>query len=860
MPGGAAIRIVVALAALALWGSLSPTASAQIRFDLPAQPLAQALTSLGSLANLNIYFDPALVEGYQAPALKANLDADEALTRLLAGTPLHAVRVDANTVRVVVNSTDKHAQGTHPPDTARVHPPPDMHLAYAGDSQAVNSKAGKKGRAARARHSRSTDNAAHSPDLAEVVVSAQKRDEFLQDVPVPVTALSAPQLTSSDQLRIQDFYSSVPGLSVTPANQSTQLLSIRGITTGGVTNPTVGVTVDDVPYGASTNVGGALVVPDIDPGDLTRVEVLRGPQGTLYGASSMGGLLKFVTVDPSTDALRGHIEAGVDSVYAASQAGYALRGSLNLPVGDRFAIRASGFTHLDPGYIDNPVLGNKGLNEQRVYGGRLSSLWHPTDTLSLKLSAMYQETRGNGSNVVEVPTPGYPQTATLGDLQQNDLRNTGGYNRKAQAYSATLTARLGRFDLTATSGYNVNQFHDSFDYTFGYSALAQQFLGPSGVAILNYNRADKFTQEVRLTAPLGGHIEWLLGGFYTHEKSIFSEDILAVDPTTAAIAGTLLRVPIPTRYDEYAGFTDFTLHLTDRLDIQIGARESEIRQDFSETESGAIIGVTPITIPDTDTNASAFTYLVTPRYKLTTDLMVYVRLASGYRSGGTNPLPGRGTPPQYSPDKNHDYDLGVKGDLFEHRLTVDASLYYIDWQDIQLQLYNAQTTGNYNTNGGRAKSQGIELTLEARPVDSVTLAAWASWDDAVLTENFPLNSTAVGASGDRLPNTARFSAHLSFDGQLPLWAGVTGFAGGSVSYVGNRQGLFTSQPQRQYFPAYARTDLHAGTNFNSWTTTFYINNLADKRGLLSGGLGVYPPFGFYVIQPRTIGLSLSRTF
>lgn len=860
MPGVAVSRIVAALAALALWGFLSPPATAQIRFDLPSQPLAQALTRLGSLANLNIYFDSTLVDRYQAPELKANLSADEALTRLLAGTPLRAVHVDANTIKVIANPTDKHAQETHTPDTGRASTTIDTHLAYAGDSQSLNAQPGPKSPSAQAHNSQSTDTAGSTLEIAQVVISAQKRDERIQDVPVPVTVINAPQLATNNQLRLQDYYTSVPGLSVSPANQSTQVLSIRGISTGGITNPTVGVTVDDVPYGASTLVGGALVVPDFDPGDLARIEVLRGPQGTLYGASSMGGLLKFVTVDPSTDGLHGRIEAGTDGVHNGNQAGYALRGSLNIPLGDTFAVRASAFTHLDPGYIDNPVLGINGINEERVSGGRLSSLWRPADTLTLKLSALYQEARGDGSNVVERPTPGYPQTETLGDLQQNDLRGTGGYDRKVQAYSATLTARFGPVDLQAISGYNVNEFRDSFDYTFGLTQCAQADFGQPGVAILNYSRTSKFTQEVRLTAPLGEHIEWLLGGFYTHEKSFFPEDIVAVDPATTAIAGALLYIPIPTRYEEYAGFTDFTFHITPRFDIQVGARESEIRQVFSEIESGAYIGATPKVTPNTYTNASAYTYLVTPRYKLTPDLMVYARLASGYRAGGPNPLPGPGTPPHYDPDKTLDYDLGFKGDLLDHRLTVDASLYYIAWKDIQLQLLNPNTVGNYNTNAGQAKSQGIELTVEGRPLDSLTAYAWVTWDDAELTESFPTDSTAMGASGDRLPNTAKFSANLSLDDQFPISGAVTGFAGGSVSYVGNREGVFTSSSQRQYFPAYTRTDLRAGTKINSWTTTLYVNNLADKRGLISGGLGVYPPYGFYVIQPRTIGLTLSKKF
>ena len=188
-------------------------------------------------------------------------------------------------------------------------------------------------------------------------------------MPVPVTALNAQALVDNNQLRLQDYYTSVPGLNVSPAVQSTQVISIRGITTGYGTNPTVGITVDGVPYGASTGLGGGQVVPDIDPGDLARVEVLRGPQGTLYGASSMGGLINFVTVDPSTEAVSGRVQVGTDEVYNGAGLGYSARGSVNVPLSDTLALRASGFVREDPGYIDNPILHINGINEAHAGEG-----------------------------------------------------------------------------------------------------------------------------------------------------------------------------------------------------------------------------------------------------------------------------------------------------------------------------------------------------------------------------------------------------------------------------------------------------------------------------------------------------------
>src|ERR1700728_291985 len=199
--------------------------------------------------------------------------------------------------------------------------------------------------------------------LDEIIVSAQKRDERLQDVPIPVSVIGAAALVQSNQVKITDYYTEVPGLSVAPGPTSTNTLSIRGISTGANASgppapaPTVGIVIDDIPFGGTG--GGDPLVPDFDPGDLARIEVLRGPQGTLYGASSLGGLIKFVTVDPSTDAVCGRLEAGANGVHNGAEPGYTFRGSVNIPLSSDLAIRASAFTRQDPGYIHDPVVGVK---------------------------------------------------------------------------------------------------------------------------------------------------------------------------------------------------------------------------------------------------------------------------------------------------------------------------------------------------------------------------------------------------------------------------------------------------------------------------------------------------------------------
>jgi len=715
-------------------------------------------------------------------------------------------------------------------------------------------------------------SATGSDQLQEIVVTAEKRSERLQDVPVPVTAISADSLVASGYERLQDYFSQVPGLTFTSSTTDLSMVAIRGIITGAVetvNNPSVGIVVDDVPYGSSTALGGGSMAPEFDPSALQRLEVLRGPQGTLYGASSLGGLLKYVTVDPSPDSLRAQISAGTSSVYNGAELGYNAYGSVNVPLTSTAALLVSGFTRQDPGYIDNPVLGIRGVNESHTSGGRVSFLWQPADTLTVKLGALYQTVHTDGANFVE---------PAVGDLEQNDIRNSGVDHRSFQVYSASITAKLGPATLTSVTGYSVNKLTDVVDYDAGLGfldGLTQQYLnipnGTTGVLLLENNETDKITQELRLATPLGSKVDWLLGGFYTHERSPFTQTIDAADPSSGDVQANWATFAWEVTFREYATFTDFTLHFTDRFDVQLGGRESWIEQTYREVDTGPFVlpfegFPSPLVFNEVVTHDNAFTYLFTPRFKVSPDLMVYSRIASGYRPGGPNPdAIAFNLPISYKPDKTRNYEIGVKGDTLHHTLTFDASIYYIDWKDIQLSYVDPNNGFGFNANGSRAKSEGVELSTQMKPVTGLTIGAWIAWNEAELTQSFPAGSSVYGVAGNRLPFGPRLSGNLSVDEQFPIRASVSGFVGGSLSYVGDRVGNFTAPPPavppRQAYPGYARIDIHTGINVDSWTVNLFLNNLADRRGILFGGLGTVPnPAAFTYIQPRTVGLLATVKF
>jgi outer membrane receptor protein involved in Fe transport len=828
------VCVAFSLLACSVGSSAQQTESASSgAIFIEPQPLATALQAFSEQSGLQVGFESQLAQGLQSQGTHGAKTASEALGALLAGTGLEYRFINEQTV-VIREKTAARVTGPMPES-------PVFRLAQTESAQG------------------STDSNAASGQLEEVVVTAQKRIERLQDVPVPVTAINAETLVNNHQLRLQDYFSSVPGLSLTSERGGDAQLSIRGLTTGGLTNPTVGIILDDAPYGSISALGSSLVYAlDVDPNDLTQIEVLRGPQGTLYGASSLGGLLKYVTIDPSTASFSGRVQADVNSVRNGDGEGYGLRASFNVPLSDTLALRASGFTRQEAGYVDGVFLGDpplrlQGINSADLYGGRVALLWQPVEDWSVKLSALMQHKESDGLPRV---------TQGAGEFQQIlAVRAPDSYRHDVRSYIATVKGRVRGADLISISGYGIDTHHASNDTTQFLGGAAEEFFGVSGAQTVNARKNNKFTQEIRLSGSAGPRVDWITGLFYTHEDTPTRDTSYAVDPATLEIRGLLFADPYPTTYDERALFGDLTFHVTDRFDVQIGGRGSKNKQSYSEDYSGALLPE-PFAIPAVHTRDSSFTYLLTPSFKILPDLMVYGRFASGYRPGGPNPLCSLfGVNCSYEADTTDNYEVGIKAQAFEHRMSLEASVYYIDWKDIQISLSDQDSGQVYFSNVSTAKSQGVELSMQVRPARGLTLAGWVAWNDATLTDTLPVSSNALGVSGDRLPNSARFSGNFSIDAEMPVTDRLTAFVGGSVSYIGDRKSLFPSLSPpllRLEMPGYAQTNLSAGARYNSWTANLYVNNLTDRRGVLSAADPQTSLINY--IQPRTIGVSLAKTF
>jgi len=850
-------------AVLAGSGSLPAFALALHRFDIPEESAPAAIRAFGAQAHVQIVAAGKSVKGKRLHAVYGDLSTEDALNTLLFGSGLTHRYVGDGSVALLPESQSERAAtgGNELAQSGAGGPPSQESFLLAQETQGTSTE------------TTSVEKSEQAPQtepvsLQEVVITAQKREERLSDVPIPVSVINTQALADNGQVLLQDYYSSVPGLNIVPNFVGVTNVNIRGITTGDFETPTVSFMVDDVPFGGSTNQVGNFV-PEVDPGDLDRIEVLRGPQGTLYGADSMGGLIKYVTKDPSTEGYSGRIETGTSSIYNGAQPGFNIRAAANIPLSDTLAIRVSGFRRQDPGYIGNVLTGQTGINEAEADGARLAAMWRPSTNFSLKVSALYQELTQNGVSQIDT----YPG---LGDLQQERLPNTGGFDRTIQAYSAILNYKFGNADLTSVTSFNTINFKETLDETPTYgldeptygSSTIQQIVGVAGAYAAGVDHGTKFSQELRLNVPIGPRFNWLLGGFFTRENSYEIDAWSGEDPFSGHLNGNLLNVDQKRSYTESAVFSDLTYNITDRIDVQVGGRESFIRSvipTFAFT--GALFGSNPFVTVRSDTKSNAFTYLVTPRFRVTPDVMIYARFASGYRLGGTNPAlaVAGGAPANYGADITHNYEVGIKGDFLDHRLSVDASLFYIDWPGLQTQLVTTNAVlgeTSYTANVGAAKSEGVELSVAMRPLSGVTINVWADYTDAVLTQGFPANSTASGAAGDRLPYSAKWSGNASVEQQFPLWNAATGFIGSAVSYQGERENDFVSTGQQRYsIPGYTKVDIRAGVKFDSWTVNAYANNVNNSRGILENHVGAnLYPFAEVVITPRTVGLSVTKTF
>jgi outer membrane receptor protein involved in Fe transport len=721
-------------------------------------------------------------------------------------------------------------------------------------------------------------------NLSEIVVTAEKRTERLQTTPVSVSVLAGVKLEQTQSTDMADWSGYVPGLAL-GAGGSTGLvnLSLDGIGPLGAASQ-VGVYVNDTPLGSSSSFQGARVfTPDLMPYDLDHIEVLRGPQGTLYGASTMGGLIKYVLRDPDLESFSGRVGGDLFGVQNGSGVGGGVRGEINAPlIKDQMAFRLSAYDENTPGYIDDAITGQKGDNAARQYGGRASLLWKPTASFSAELSATYS--RNHADNQAIVALDQVTTQPIAGPLSNINARPEP-YTQTMQLYDLRLNWDLKWATLTSVSSYQRfenNQIQDLTDYLGVFLPLFGLTAEPGQADFHEHYVLNKYTEEVRLASPGGQRFEWLLGGFYTHESGVNDERFFGYqgDGTPLTAFNPLEFAELPSTYQEYAVFGDVTIHLTNWFDIGGGLRWAHNSQTFNEFEGGSLLGSSPptmpvISIPGTSSE-SVVTYQVSPTLHLNRDSILYARIASGYQPGGPNViLPGVvGLPAQFQSARLTNYQVGLKSTFLDGRASIDLSAYDIEWNKIQVSVFFPAAGQSAITNAGSARSQGFDFTAALSPMAGLNLGATLAYTDARITA--PIASQFVGA-GAGLPFVPKWSGSITAEYSHPLNDAWRGFIGGGWRYTGARFSTIEGAcfnapcgmggtPQGLDARAYGVVDLHLGAATRDFRISVFAKNLLDNRvyvspitylnSLLQTPIDIQAP----VLQPRTIGVSVDKSF
>ncbi len=422
-----------------------------------------------------------------------------------------------------------------------------------------------------------------------VVVTANKREENVQEVPSSISVIDDVELDNLHATQLSDYGAYIPGLQVnstgTPGKATISLRGLAPISSGA----TVATYIDETPAGSSGLYQAATNFElDLLPYDIRRVEVLRGPQGTLYGANSIGGLVKYVTLDPSLDKREFHVGGGLSGVENSDDVGWDVHVSGNVPlVNSTVGLRASYIRNEIPGFIDNVGNGHSSINSGTQQGALIALLWQPNDKFNLRITALGQKIESDNNAIVRLdPTTRDP---IFGDLK-NRVDVDEPFEKRIGLIAATLNVNLGWADLTSATGYSNTRTKQRTDSTlpFGQAPLlfGSAITGISGFDLgLNL---DKFTEELRFTSKSDGRFLWQLGGFYTYERANQSQFafLRQTDGTPftgpLAVLNTLAKLEIPSTYKEYAAFANASFKFTDRLSLGAGLRYSRNEQDFAE--------------------------------------------------------------------------------------------------------------------------------------------------------------------------------------------------------------------------------------------------------------------------------------
>jgi len=740
-----------------------------------------------------------------------------------------------------------------------------------------------------------------SQDESNIVVTATRRAENLQDVPIAITALGTQTL---DELQVDDFddYARfVPSLSYRSLGPGSANVYFRGVASGENANhsaslPSVGTYLDEQPITTTT---GAL---DLHIFDIARVEALAGPQGTLYGASSQAGTVRIITNQPDLASFYGAANVELNSV-AHGDYGGTFEAFVNAPLSDNIALRVVGWYRHDAGYIDNipgsltfptsgitlsnAALAEEDYNDVDTYGARAALRIELNDSWTVTPTIMGQRQVARGS---------FTEERGLAPLQVQQFNPERTNDRWYQA-ALTIQGRIGNWDLTYAGAWMQRQIDGQFDYSdyaYFYDALAgygAYFYDNNGnlVSPNQYIRSDdsfrRLSQELRVSSPADRPVRLIAGLFYQRQEHRIEQNYIVDDiADSITVPGTDSNIWLTQqrRVDrDYAIFGELAWDIIPELTLTAGGRlyryDNSLVGFFGFANPGFSsnpdylcqgppqVPQSPCTNLDKSTADTGFIHRLNLTYRITEDHLIYATWSRGFRPGGINR---RGSLPPYGTDFVSNYEFGVKTDWLNHRLRFNMAVYQLDWTDIQLSFLGANGLTQIQ-NAGNARIRGAEFDFFARPAEGLTISLGAAYNDAETT------NAILAPAGTRLPLTARFKGNARVRYEFPVM-GMDGHVQMSASHEGRRSRDLRLVENAIYGPlrSYEIVDLSAGVENERWSIELFARNLFDVRGALGSGIqcnelvcgdalgqtAIGPKIYTYVSRPRTFGIRAGIRF
>jgi len=709
-------------------------------------------------------------------------------------------------------------------------------------------------------------------ELEEIIVTATKRAERALDVPVSISVIGAGELERLHVTSLQELTAAAPGLIALSGGSVGQtsiiLRGLPALNSGSL----VATVIDDSAVGSSAAwADESSFELDMLPYDIERIEILRGPQGTLYGANSMGGVLKYVTKYPSLTTTEAQVGGETFTIKGGGTLGASARAMYSMPLVDgTLAVRGSLYGQQTPGYIENPLRGLNHENSLSQSGGRLAMLWQPATDLQVKLQGIYQRTASDGNANTFARLLGTPQDAYYrpgnwldGDLTYRHVIPEP-FSSNLKFISGSLDWRMAFADLISVSSYSdkLTSGTQDFSAVLGY---LQPMLDPNVTSTLSRARFDvsvkRFSQELRLTSASGQRLEWLVGAYYSHEKATNNQYVDALDGQLELIPALnpFFAAHIPSSYDEAAVFGTSTYRITDRFYLTAGLRWLTNRQTLAqEILPGGFI---PASQSASRSSETPTTYAFGARFRLQPDTMVYLRVASGYRPGTPNSvLPAYPQiPPQTNSDTMVNYEIGLKSELMKRKAAVELAAFKINWSDMQLDIFTPDGHISYATNAGKVTSEGFEFAASYWPTNALRLEANAAYSDAYATEAAPAASIFVGT---RLPSSPKWTAAATIEYRMRDWNQWTPQLSATWRYIAAQYSTLSTNPPLGVVPDYSWVDVDLRMVKGRYSVSLYAKNLLDKRAFNFGGPVTDSTTGAssfegVPILPRVVGLSAS---